>query len=127
MKETIKTLKIENARLYRTSCGNRNIMADFEGTVEITQEQTIVPILGRRCRGEKRILASVILCEDVRYLSMDIFSEADVYDAAGTVTGENSSARITFSGLRFEDNDPISGKVTFEVTDLHLIESMLKM
>lgn len=40
---------------------------------------------------------------------------------------EQSCERLIFSGLRFEDIDPLKGTVTLEVTDLELIRKMIEM
>ena len=50
-----------------------------------------------------------------------------VYEAVGDVQGEQSCERLIFSGLRFEDIDPLKGTVTLEVTDLELIRKMIEM
>ena len=57
----------------------------------------------------------------------DEFNTGKVYEAVGDVQGERSCERLVFSGLRFEDMDPMSGRVTLEVTDLELIRKMLTM
>jgi hypothetical protein len=122
----IKTLKIENARLNEVS-GDRIPLADFIGSIDISEERTYVPILGQRCKSEKRILASMILCEEIRYLSQESFSEGKNYEVIGDVTGAREQKRLLFSGLRFYDDDPTKNTVTFEITDLSLIEKLLKM
>lgn len=84
-------------------------------------------ILGSNCKGVKKIYASFILCNDVVYCSDDEFNSGKVYEATGDVQGETSCERLIFSGLRFEDSDPVSGSITFEITDLELIRKMLEM
>lgn len=127
MKTLIKTLNIENAKLNVITAGRRILIAQFTGKIEITEEQSHVSILGRICRGTKKIYASFILCNDVVYCSDDEFNSGKVYEAVGDVMGEASCERLIFSGLRFEDSDPVSGSVKFEITDLELIRKMLEM
>ena len=79
------------------------------------------------CKGEKKIYASFILCQDIEYQTDDEFHTGKVYEAVGDVQGERSCERLIFSGLRFEDMDPSDGTVTLEVTDLELIRKMLGM
>lgn len=86
-----------------------------------------MPVLGRMCRGEKKIYASFILCKDIEYQTDDAFNSGKVYEAVGDVQGEQSCERLIFSGLRFEDMDPVTGTVTLEVTDLELIRKMITM
>jgi hypothetical protein len=126
MVKTIRVLKIEAARLNEVS-GRRIPVADFDGNIEIIEEQSMVAVLGRQCKGEKKILASVILCNDVQYLTQSAFSTAKTYEAEGDVTGERKTEKLLFSGLRFADNDPVSGTLTFEITDLNLIEMLLNI
>lgn len=50
----IKTLGIRNASLHVITAGKRKALARFEGKIEIREEQNMVPVLGRACKGEKR-------------------------------------------------------------------------
>lgn len=127
MKTLIKTLNIENAKLNVITAGRRIPLAQFTGRIEIIEEQSNVNILGRICKGTKKIYASFILCNDVVYCSDDEFNSGKVYEAVGEVQGETSCERLIFSGLRFEDSDPVSGSIKFEITDLELIRKMLEM
>lgn len=127
MTTLIKTLNIQNASLTVVTAGRRLPLAQFAGKIEITEHQTIVPVLGRMCKGEKKIYASFILCQDMEYQMEDEFNTGKVYEAVADVQGERSSERLIFSGLRFEDMDPMNGSVTLEVTDLELIRKMLTM
>ena len=86
-----------------------------------------MPVLGRRCKGEKKIYASFILCENIDYKIDNEFNSGKVYEAVGDVQGEKACERLIFSGLRFEDINPLNGTVTLEVTDLELIRKMLGM
>lgn len=123
----IKTLNIHNASLTVITAGRRFPLAQFAGKIEITEHQSMTPVLGRRCKGEKKIYASFILCQDIEYQTDDEFNTGKVYEAVGDVQGEQSCERLIFSGLRFEDMDPLEGTVTLEVTDLELIRKMIEM
>jgi hypothetical protein len=123
----IKTLNIQNASLSVITAGRRLPLAQFTGKIEITEHQSMTPVLGRMCKGEKKIYASFILCQDIEYQTDDEFHTGKVYEAVGDVQGEHSCERLIFSGLRFEDMDPMNGTVTLEVTDLELIRKMLGM
>lgn len=127
MTTLIKILNIQNASLTVVTAGRRLPLAQFAGKVEITEHQTMVPVLGRMCKGEKKIYASFILCQDIEYQMEDEFNTGKVYEAVADVQGERSCERLIFSGLRFEDMDPMNGRVTLEVTDLELIRKMLTM
>lgn len=127
MKTLIKTLDIQNASLTVITAGRRLPLAQFTGKIEITEHQSMTPVLGRMCKGEKKIYASFILCQDIEYQTDDEFHTGKVYEAVGDVQGEHSCERLIFSGLRFEDMDPMNGTVTLEVTDLELIRKMLEM
>ena len=124
MTTIIKTLNIQNASLSVITAGRR---LPFTGKIEITEHQSMTPVLGRMCKGEKKIYASFILCQDIEYQTDDEFHTGKVYEAVGDVQGEHSCERLIFSGLRFEDMDPMNGTVTLEVTDLELIRKMLGM
>jgi hypothetical protein len=126
MLKVIKSLEIKEARLNEVS-GRRVPLVNFTGSVEIIQEQTYIPMLGRRCKGEKRILASVILCEEVTYLRESDFNVAKTYEAEGAVIGDQRTEKLLFSGLKFADNDPIKNTITFEITDMSLIQYLLKL
>ncbi len=127
MKTLIKTLNIQNASLTVITAGRRLPLAQFTGKIEITKHQSKTPVLGRMCKGEKKIYASFILCQDIEYQTDDEFHTGKVYEAVGDVQGEQTCERLIFSGLRYEDMEPVDGTVTFEVTDLELIRKMLKM
>lgn len=123
----IKTLDIQNASLNVITAGRRLPLAQFTGKIEITEHRSMTPILGRVCKGEKKVYASFILCQDIEYQTDDEFNTGKVYEAVGDVQGERSCERLIFSGLRFEDMNPLNGTVTLEVTDLELIRKMLEM
>ena len=127
MTTIIKTLNIQNASLNVITAGRRFPLAQFAGKIEITEYQAMMPVLGRMCKGEKKIYASFILCRDMDYQAEDEFSTGKVYEAVGDVQGEQTCERLIFSGLRFEDMDPLEGTVTLEVTDLELIRKMIEM
>ena len=127
MTTTIKTLDIQNASLSVITAGRRIPLAQFAGKIDITEHQTMTPILGRMCKGEKKIYASFIICRDMDYQTEDEFNTGKVYEAVGDVQGEQTYERLIFSGLRYEDMDPVDGTVTFEVTDLELIRKMINM
>lgn len=124
MVKLIKTLDVQNASLNVITAGRRFPLAQFAGKIEITEHQSMTPVLGRRCKGEKKIYASFILCQNIEYQTDDEFNAGK---AVGDVQGEQSCERLIFSGLRFEDIDPLKGTVTLEVTDLELIRKMLEM
>lgn len=127
MTKLIKTLNIQNAQLNVITAGRRIPLAHFSGRIEIIEKQLMVPILGRSCKGEKKIYASFILSEDIDYKTDNEFNSGKVYEAVGDVLGETVCEQLIFSGLRFEDMDPINGAITLEVTDLELIRKMLGM
>lgn len=127
MTTVIKVLDIQNAMLNVTTAGRRLPLARFHGKIEIIEKQNKVPVLGRTCKGEKKIYASFIVCEEIDYSTDDAFNSGKVYEAIGDVQGENICERLIFSGLRFEDNDPVSGRVTFDITDLELIKKLLTL
>lgn len=124
----IKTLAIEDALLNVVTAGRRTPLARFTGKIEITENQSMVPVLGRRCKGEKKIYASFILCRDMNYQTEDEFNTGKVYEAVGDVQrSDGTYERLLFSGLRYEDMNPVDGTVTFEVADLELIRKMINM
>lgn len=127
MVKLIKTLDVQNASLNVITAGRRFPLAQFAGKIEITERQSMTSVLGRRCKGEKKIYASFILCQNIEYQTDDEFNAGKVYEAVGDVQGEQSCERLIFSGLRFEDIDPLKGTVTLEVTDLELIRKMIEM
>lgn len=100
MKTLIKTLDIQNASLTVITAGRRLPLAQFTGKIEITEHQSMTPVLGRMCKGEKKIYASFILCQDIEYQTDDEFHTGKVYEAVGDVQGERSCERLIFSGLR---------------------------
>lgn len=127
MTTIIKTLDIHGASLNVITAGKRLPLAKFAGRIEISECQSTVPVLGRRCRGEKKICASFILCEDIEYQTDNAFHSGKVYEAVGDVQGERTCERLLFSGLQYADMDPLKGSVIFEVTDVELIMKMLEM
>ena len=127
MKKTLKTLDATEAKLYSIAAGRRKHIADFTGEIAIVEHQSMVPILGQVCKGEKKIYASFMMCDDIDYCMEETYHSGKVYEAICTVTGEEQSERLHFAGMRFEDMNPVDGKVTFEITDLELIRKMLMM
>ncbi|MEE0290501.1 MAG: hypothetical protein U0J62_09775 [Lachnospiraceae bacterium] len=127
MKRTLKRLDATKAKLYSIAAGRRKHIADFTGEIAIVEHQSMVPILGQVCKGEKKIYASFMMCDDIDYCMEETYHSGKVYEAICTVTGEEQSERLHFAGMRFEDMNPVDGKVTFEITDLELIRKMLMM
>lgn len=127
MDPIIKRLTIENAELFVTVAGRRTQLADFAGEIVITEREVPVSILGRPVKEEKEIRASFVLCQDISYCKRDRFSTAKAYDAVGMVHGDREAERLTFSGLRFDDLDPITGELRLEITELGSIQRMLLM
>lgn len=126
MQKTIKELTISNARLNILEGGRRVPLADFSGKIKL--DQIYVPILGEIHKGEKRIIASFILCDDIRYQTDECsFNSGRAYEAIGDVTGESQTEELVFSGLQYDDMDPVSGTVTFEIKDRDIIQKMLAM
>lgn len=125
MNRTIKTIPATDGELYVVSAGQRFSLAHFSGRVEITERTSFVPILGTVQRGAKTIYASFIVCGDLEY-QMEIDNEfihsGKVYEAVADVNGK----RIHFSGLRFEDSDPLKNELVFEITDLELIQKFME-
>lgn len=127
MKRTLKRLDATKAKLYSIAAGRRKHIADFTGEIAIIEHQSMVPVLGQICKGEKKIYASFMMCDDIDYCMEETYHSGKVYEAICTVTGEEQSERLHFAGMRFEDMNPVDGKVTFEITDLELIRKMLMM
>ena len=124
-KRIIKTIPAENGELYVISAGQRLLLANFSGRVEIVEHTALVSILGTVQRGTKTIYASFIACEDLEYqreIENGFIHSGKVYDALADVKG----GRITFAGLRFSDSDPIRNELIFEITDLELIQKLLQ-
>lgn len=127
MKRTLKRLDATKAKLYSIAAGRRKHIADFTGEIAIVEHQSMVPVLGQICKGEKKIYASFMMCNDIDYYMKEEYQSGKIYEAACTVTGEEESEALLFAGMRYNDMDPVTGQVTFEITDLGLIQKMLKM
>lgn len=123
----IKRLTIDNAELMATADGQRRKIADFSGEIVITRHEHHVSILGKQMGDDKKILASFVLCDDVDFRMKHVFSGHNVYDAVGDVHGEREDERLTFSGMRFKDLDPVTGEITFEIPEFGVIHKMLLM
>lgn len=123
MDRKIKTIPAESGELYVISAGSRFELARFTGRVEVIEHTTLVPILGKVEKGTKKIYASFIVCGDIEYqreMPEDFIHSGKVYEAAADVNGE----RLWFSGLRFEDSDPLTNELIFEITDMELIRKL---
>lgn len=124
----IKQIKLDKGKLLGIIAGRRLALAKFTGRIEITEERMDVTILGNRCKGEKRIIASIVLCEDVNYLSDERVYDGTVYEATGTVVRKDGVIEpLLLAGLQFEDSDPVEGTLTFSIPDLALIEKLLNL
>ncbi len=126
MKTVIKTLPAANGNLFVISAGQRLPLADFSGTVKITEDLRQIPMLGTVQKGMKKIHASFVVCGDLEYhreIDGDFISGGKVFEAVADVGSE----RLFFAGLRFEDSDPVENELIFEVTDLELIKKLLGM
>ena len=55
LKKTLKTLDATEAKLYSIAAGRRKHIADFTGEIAIVEHQSMVPVLGQICKGEKKI------------------------------------------------------------------------
>lgn len=125
----IKSIPLNNGELFVTTGGNRYHLASFDGVLEIKEEQSTVPILGRLSNGTKSIRATLMLCDNLHNINSkeyETISSAKVYEAQSSVEVGHDTVPYKFSGLKFIDSDPINNTITFEVTDLYLIEKLLK-
>lgn len=127
MGEVIKRLTIDGAELMVTSKGLRKKIANFSGEIIITKQLVHVPLMGKPLGDDKRIIASFVMCQDVEYRMEHSFSTYNVYDAVGSVHGEREDERLTFSGMQFEEFDPVTGEISFQIPDQGLIHKMLLM
>ncbi|MCD8067757.1 MAG: hypothetical protein LUE87_02475 [Lachnospiraceae bacterium] len=126
MDRTIKTIQADNGELYIISAGRRYFAAKFTGYVKITERAPLVPILGTLQKGTKSIYASFVVCDDINYESEQVYgmiNSGQVYDAYADIRGN----RLEFAGLKFEDSNPQKNELVFQITDLKLIESLLKL
>lgn len=64
--------------------------------------------------------------QDINIKEYETISNAKVYEANASVECGGNIVLYKFSGLRFVDSDPVNNTLTFEVTDLYLIEKLLK-
>lgn len=125
MNMIIKTLPVIDGELFVISAGQRLPLARFSGRIEITENTKFVPILGTVQKGIKTIYASFIVCGDLEYqreTDVNKIHSGKVFEALADVEGE----RLEFAGLRFEDSDPLKNELVFEITDLELIQKLLK-
>lgn len=123
--ETIKVIPADNGELYMISGGHRYHIARFRGRVEIEERQTQVARLGTLQKGTKRIFASFVVCGDMNFkngFGFDAVDSGKVFEVQAVVSGE----RLEFAGLKFEDSDPLENELIFEITDLELIQKLLK-
>lgn len=126
MSTTIKTLPATNGDLFVISAGQRFQLARFNGKVKIDEKRIFVPVLGTAQKGIKQIYASFVVCGDLEYLleiNETSIHSGKVFEAIADVAGE----RLNFSGLRFEESDPLTNELTFSVTDLELVQKLLEM
>ncbi len=125
----IKSIPLNNGELFVTTGGNRYHLASFDGALEIKEEQSTVPILGRLSNGTKSIRATLMLCDNLHNINSkeyETIGSVKVYEAQASVEVGHDTVPYKFSGLKFIDSDPINNTITFEVTDLYLIEKLLK-
>ena len=64
-KTLIKTLNLENGKLYGEIDGSRICMAECEPTVEIYEHSTKVPFVGSVSYGIKKHNITIIICDNV--------------------------------------------------------------
>lgn len=125
MEKIIKTISVSDGELFVTSAGQRLPLARFDGRVEIIEKTNIVRVLGTTQKGTKTIHASFIVCGNIEYqqeVPDGYIHAGKVYDAVADTAGR----RLQFAGLRFTDSDPFENELTFEITDLELIQALLK-
>ena len=65
-KTLIKTLNLENGKLYGEIDGRRICMAECEPTVEIYEHSTKVPFIGSVSYGIKKHHITIIICDNVQ-------------------------------------------------------------
>ncbi len=124
MERIIKTLPMSDGQLYMTSAGQRHRLADFAGVVEIVERQTRVPMLGHVQHGVKSVFASFVICNEVDFAAgydYQAILSGRVFDASAFVGNE----KLLFSGLQYQDSDPLTNRLTFEIADLELIQKLL--
>lgn len=125
MEKLIKTISVADGELYVISAGRRYLVARFDGRIEIVEKTNLVPILGTVQKGTKTIYASFIVCGDLEYQqeqNSSLIHSGKVYEAVAYVENE----KTIFAGLQFEDSNPIENELVFHITDLELIQKLLK-
>ena len=123
--ETIKVIPIRDSELYMISGGRRYCIAKSNGRVEIEEKQIRVARLGTLQKGTKKIWASFVICGDIDFYKDFDFDSVDagkVFEVRASSGGE----RLEFSGLRFEDFDPLKNELIFEIPDLALNQKLLE-
>lgn len=126
MQNLLKSIPLDDGKLFSISGGRRSEFAKFKGYVEIAEETMLIPVLGNLQKGTKRIVATFVVCDDIEYTMMignNYIHTGKVYEAVGDIAGK----RTLLSGLQFYDSDPIDNKLVFEVKDMELIEKLLKI
>ncbi len=124
MDRIIKKLPVTGGDLSVISAGERRPLAHFNGRIEIIEKIALIPMLGKVQRGTRTIYASFIICGDLEYQMEtpdEFIHSGNIYEADADVGGE----RLCFAGLRFEDLDPVADELTFEITDLSLIQKLM--
>lgn len=124
MEHVINEVPVTDGLLFTVTCGRRFQTCTFTGRIEIVELQHNVSILGQMTKGTKQIQASFIVCGDLDFMpgqSYDGISSAAVYEADGFVRNK----KLHFSGLTFEDDDPETGELKFNIPDLELIRSLM--
>jgi len=121
----LSEVPITEGNLYVITGGNRYPVAEFNGYIDIVEDEVIVPVLGTLTKRPKTIKAYFVVCADLKYdraHDESRISSANVFEAVGNIQGRNK----ILAGMRFEDSDPIKGELRFSIPDLRLIEELLE-
>lgn len=130
IKRLIRTLRLEEGKLYGTVGDQRIALACCEPRVEIYEHRQDIPVVNRHSYGVKKIHAAIVLCptpETTRIVDAEYLSRVSRFELSADIQRQDG----IFEALRL-DLEPteidLDGDWTFELSgSSELIKRLLSI
>lgn len=130
-KTLIKTLNLENGKLYGEINGRRICMAECEPMVEIYEHNTTVPFIGSVSYGIKKHHITIIICDNMQQtndIDEKILSSVSRYGISADIWRKDGIFEsITFDNIIPTEID-LDGAWKFEAdVDARLLRKLMQL
>lgn len=118
MKTLVKTIKTENGALYSISAGNRCLLSECDVKIEVINDSTFIPTLGKTGCNVKKTYIQIIICNNHNYtkhVDCETLKEISRFEITADIQrSDGVFERFVFDNISPTDID-LNGKWVFEI------------